>query len=187
MELLFEKVDFGEGFPGIRNRVIMELLYCTGMRRSELVGLKTGDMDFSTHQIKVLGKRNKERLIPIARHLVVLLEKYLAERQQFLLDKENHNYLLLTDKGKPLYSGYVYNLVKKCLSIVTTLEQRSPHVLRHTFATHLSNSGADLNAIKELLGHSSLAATQVYMHNSIEKLKKVYAQAHPKAKLPDAQ
>lgn len=183
MELLFAEVDFGEGFAGLRNRLLMELLYCTGMRRSELISLKITDIDFSSNQIKVLGKGNKERLIPIARHLVGLLESYIHQRSFEELEVGNL-YLLITDKGKQLYPGFVYNLVKKYLSAVTTLEQRSPHVLRHTFATHLSNSGADLNAIKELLGHSSLAATQVYMHNSIEKLKKVYAQAHPKAKTP---
>ena len=185
MELLFESVNFGEGFAGMRNRLLMELLYCTGMRRSELIGLKIADVDFSTNQLKVLGKGNKERLIPMARHLVRLIEEYLMEREQLAESAENKGFLLLTDKGRPLNADFVYRLVKKYLSAVTTLEQRSPHVLRHTFATHLSNSGADLNAIKELLGHSSLAATQVYMHNSIKKLKKVYAQAHPKAKTPD--
>ena len=185
MSLLFEQVDFGEGFAGVRSQLVMEMLYCTGMRRSELVGLKTGDIDFSNFQLKVLGKGGKERLIPIARHLVDLIERYIAARQTSFPENEYPN-LFLTDKGQPLYPGFVYVLVKKYLSHVTTLEQRSPHVLRHSFATHLSNRGADLNAIKELLGHSSLAATQVYTHNSIEKLKKVYQQAHPKAKTPPA-
>ena len=183
MELLFEKVDFGEGYRGLRNRLVMEVLYCTGLRRSELIGLKVKDVDFSTNQLKVLGKGNKERLVPMARHLVLLLGYYIKVRNAEW-GGETEPYLFLTDKGKKLYPGFVYLLVKKYLSVVTTLEQRSPHVLRHTFATHLSNNGADLNAIKELLGHSSLAATQVYMHNSIEKLKKVYQQAHPKAKTP---
>ncbi len=183
MELLFEEVDFGVGFAGARNRLLMELLYCTGIRCSELIQLKTEDIDFSNSQLKVLGKGNKERLIPIARHLATLIDSY--QHLRALQDvEEGENSLLLTDKGRQLYPGFVYRLVKKYLSIVTTLEQRSPHVLRHTFATHLSNSGADLNAIKELMGHSSLASTQVYMHNSIEKLKKVYTQAHPKAKTP---
>ncbi len=181
MELLFEKVDFGEGFDGHRNRLMMELLYCTGIRRSELVGLEVGDVDFSNNQIKVLGKGSKERLIPMARHLAKLLEQYLNEREMHS-SPESGSSLLITKKGLPLASSKVYILVKQYLSAVTTLEQRSPHVLRHTFATHLSNNGADLNAIKELLGHSSLASTQVYMHNTIDKLKKVYAQAHPKAK-----
>jgi integrase/recombinase XerC len=185
MALLFEQVDFGEGFSGLRNRLLMEVLYCTGMRQSELIGLKLGDVDYSNFQLKVLGKRRKERLIPIARHLVDLIEQYIVTRKAAFPENEYSN-LFLTDKGQPLYPGYVYKIVKKYLSQVTTVEQRSPHVLRHTFATHLSNRGADLNAIKELLGHSSLAATQVYTHNSIEKLKKVYQQAHPKAKTPTA-
>ncbi len=181
MSLLFEEVDFGEGFSGIRNRLVLEMLYCTGMRRSELTGLKIADIDFSNFQIKVLGKGGKERLIPVARHLADLIERYIAVRKLEFPQAGPSN-LFLTDKGEPLNTGHVYNLVKKYLSAVTTVEQRSPHVLRHSFATHLSNRGADLNAIKELLGHSSLAATQVYTHNSIEKLKKVYQQAHPKAK-----
>ncbi len=181
MELLFDAVDFGEGFSGLRNRLLVELLYCTGMRSSELISVKVGDVDFASNQLKVMGKGQKERLIPFARHLANLISSYIEQRTLQDLGP-GHDHLLVTDKGKPLYPGFVYKLVKKYLTAVTTLEQRSPHVLRHTFATHLSNRGADLNAIKELLGHSSLAATQVYMHNSIEKLKKVYAQAHPKAK-----
>ncbi len=182
MSLLFEEVDFGEGFPATRDRLILEMLYCTGMRRSELAGLKKEDVDLNSFQIKVLGKRQKERLIPVARHLCSLVEKYLMEREAAFPGKDFSN-LFLTDKGKPIQVSNVYNIVKRYLSLVTTVEQRSPHVLRHTFATHLSNKGADLNAIKELLGHSSLAATQVYTHNTIEKLKKVYQQAHPKAQL----
>ena len=148
------------------------------------IALKEEDVDRTTNQLRVFGKRRKERLIPMARHLVKLIDEYLAVKKTHFGEADHH--LFLTNKGKPLYSGFVYKLVRKHLSAVTTLEQRSPHVLRHTFATHLSNSGADLNAIKELLGHSSLSATQVYMHNSIEKLKQVYQQAHPKAKTPSA-
>ncbi len=180
MSFLFEQVDFGEGHAGLRNRLVMEMLYCTGIRQSELIGLKTADVDFTTNNIKVYGKGGKERLIPIARHLAELVERYLAVRRDVYPGNEIPN-LILTDKGQPLTPGIVYNLVKRHLSLVTTQEKRSPHVLRHSFATHLSNGGADLNAIKELLGHSSLASTQVYTHNSIEKLKKVYQQAHPKA------
>ncbi len=185
MEFLFDNVDFGEGFEGIRNRLMMELLYCTGVRRSELIGLKVGDLDFSNNQIKVLGKGNKERLIPMATHLVRLLNKYMTERAS-IETIDSMKQLLIDESGKPMKGSKVYSLVKRYLSAVTTLEQRSPHVLRHTFATHLSNNGADLNAIKELLGHSSLSSTQVYMHNTIEKLKKVYTQAHPKAKSSSA-
>lgn len=179
IELLFDNVDFAEGFDGIRDKTILELLYATGMRRSELIGLKVKDISFESNFIKVNGKGNKERLIPMSRKIEKVLKEYLKEREETFPDRVN---LFLTGKGKPLYPKLVYNLVKKYLSAVTTLEQRSPHVMRHTFATHLSDNGADLNAIKELLGHSSLAATQVYTHNSIEKLKKVYEQAHPNAK-----
>ncbi|MEZ4963091.1 MAG: tyrosine-type recombinase/integrase [Saprospiraceae bacterium] len=183
MSLLFEQVDFGEGFPAVRDRLVLEMLYCTGMRRSELAGVKVADVDLSTFQVKVFGKRQKERLIPVARHLVSLIEKYLAERRAAFPDNGG-TILLLNNKGEAISTSSVYTIVKRYLSFVTTVEQRSPHVLRHSFATHLSNNGADLNAIKELLGHSSLAATQVYTHNSIEQLKKSYQQAHPKAKLP---
>lgn len=181
LENLFEKINFGEGYAAVRDEMIMEMLYSTGMRRSELINLTPNDLDFFNNQVKVLGKGNKERLIPFARPLADRLKNYLEIRNdEFGLSTTES--LFLTEKGKKMYPKLVYNLVKKYLSQITTVEQRSPHVLRHSFATHLSNNGADLNAIKELLGHSSLAATQVYTHNSIEKLKKVYQQAHPKAK-----
>ena len=186
MSFLFEQVDFGEGHAGLRNRLVMEVLYCTGIRKSELIGLKTENMDFSTNNIKVYGKGGKERLIPVARHLAELMRRYIELRKTVFPGNEVSN-LILTDKGQPLTAGIVYNIVKRYLSIVTTQEKRSPHVLRHSFATHLSNGGADLNAIKELLGHSSLASTQVYTHNSIEKLKRVYQQAHPKAEISTEQ
>lgn len=178
---LFEKINFGEGYDAVRDEMIMELLYASGMRRSELIQLTPNHIDFYNRQVKVLGKGNKERLIPFAKPLADRLKNYLEVRaDEFAMGEDAP--LFLTKKGKQLYPKKVYNIVKKYLSQVTTVEQRSPHVLRHSFATHLSNAGADLNAIKELLGHSSLAATQVYTHNSIEKLKKVYQQAHPKAK-----
>jgi len=178
---LFEKINFGEGYDAVRDEMVMELLYATGMRRSELINLTPNDIDFFNRHIKVLGKGNKERLIPFAKPLADRLNNYISVREdEFGLDATAP--LFVTGKGKKLYPKLVYNLVKKYLSQVTTVEQRSPHVLRHSFATHLSDNGADLNAIKELLGHSSLAATQVYTHNSIEKLKKAYLQAHPKAK-----
>jgi len=181
MENLFEKINFGEGYAAVRDEMIMEMLYSTGMRRSELINLTPNDLDFFNDQVKVLGKGNKERLIPFARPLANRLKNYLEIRNdKFELGATDS--LFLTGKGKTMYPKLVYNLVKKYLSQITTVEQRSPHVLRHSFATHLSNNGADLNAIKELLGHSSLAATQVYTHNSIEKLKRIYQQAHPKAK-----
>lgn len=181
MKNLFEKINFGEGYDAVRDEMVMEMLYSTGMRRSELINLTPNDLDFFNNRVKVLGKGNKERLIPFARPLADRLKNYLDIRNdEFGLGTSDS--LFLTGKGKEMYPKLVYNLVKKYLSQITTVEQRSPHVLRHSFATHLSNNGADLNAIKELLGHSSLAATQVYTHNSIEKLKKVYQQAHPKAK-----
>jgi len=182
LQRLFEDVSFGNDFIGIRDRLIMDLFYQTGIRRSELIQLQISDIDFEGQAIKVLGKGNKERLIPINRDIRLQIENYLALRKTTFPDILELGQLFLTKKGKPLYPKLVYTLVKKYLSIVTTQEARSPHVLRHSFATHLSNNGADLNAIKELLGHASLAATQVYTHNSIERLKQIYQQAHPKAK-----
>ena len=180
LELLFDQMEWGTGFTGMRDRAILELLYNTGMRRSELVNMKVSDIDFGSLRVKVLGKGNKERLIPFGRKLSEILRGYLEMRVQtfpgVLL-----NDLFLTKKGDKLVDSSVYQIVKKQLSYVTSQEKRSPHVLRHSFATHLSENGADLNAIKELLGHASLSATQIYTHNSVEKLKKVYEQAHPKS------
>lgn len=176
MDLVFTEVDFGEGYPGLRNRVILELFYATGMRLSELVNLKDTDIDLGNETIKVLGKRNKERLIPFGHSVKEMFVLYLAEKQRF-----DSPYLFLTDKGKQIYSRMVHRIVTGILARVTTLDKKSPHVLRHTFATHLLNNGAELNAVKELLGHANLSATQIYTHNTIEKLKKVYKQAHPRA------
>jgi integrase/recombinase XerC len=162
-----------------RNYLIIDLLYSTGIRRQELINLKWSDVEFERKFIKVVGKGNKERHIPIAASLV---QKLLTYRD--LLQKELNfevKNVFVTDKGKELYPKYVYLIVNKYLTIYSTLKKRSPHILRHTFATHLLNNGADLNDIKELLGHSSLAATQVYTHNSIEDLKLIYKQAHPKS------
>ena len=184
MELLLDKLDLGEDFKAIRTKAIIELLYTTGMRRSELINLKISDIDRSSLYIKVLGKGNKERLIPFGKKLLTVLDIYLKSREQEFPDNTTPE-IFITDKGMKLYPKFVYNIVKQNLSQVTTIAQRSPHVLRHSFATHLSNNGADLNAIKELLGHANLSATQVYTHNSIEKLRKVYQQAHPKAKRPE--
>ncbi|MFZ5941746.1 MAG: tyrosine-type recombinase/integrase [Bacteroidota bacterium] len=177
---LLDEHEFGEDFNGIRNKMIISLLYQTGMRRSELTGLRVSGVNMADRTLKVLGKRNKERIIPMTPVLSEDLELYLQERSRVVNDpKQDH--LLLTDSGKEIYPKLVYRVVSSCLALYTTLEKRSPHVLRHTFATHMLNRGADLNAIKELLGHASLAATQVYTHNSFEKLKKVYKQAHPRA------
>jgi integrase/recombinase XerC len=178
MEKLFDQVEFGDGYPGIRNKLILELFYATGMRLSELVNLKESDIDFHHDTIKVLGKRNKERLIPFGDKFESLINVYLEEKRKTFGDT---NDLILTDKGKRIYARMVYRIVTAYLNQVTTLEKKSPHVLRHTFATHLLNNGAELNAIKELLGHANLSATQVYTHNTIENLKRIYKQAHPKA------
>ncbi len=183
LKFLFEEVDFGEGFNGLRSRLILELFYGTGIRRAELIQLKPRDIDFSNNRIKVFGKGRKERFVPIAPYLKTLIFNYMEQRASFFPGSAVP-YLFLTDKGKTLYPKFVYNLVHRFLSMVSTVEKRSPHVLRHSFATHLVDNGADLNAVKELLGHASLAATQVYTHNSVKRLQKVYQQAHPKAKMP---
>lgn len=181
IEHLFERVTFGDDYAGQRDRLLLELLYTTGMRRAELIGLRLENIDLFNRQLKVVGKGNKERLIPFGPALAKHIQTFMQVRAANFPNIP-HSEILLTDKGKPLYPKAVYNIVKRYLSVVSTVEQRSPHTLRHTFATHLSNNGAELNAIKALLGHSSLAATQVYTHNSIEKLKQIYQQAHPKAK-----
>jgi integrase/recombinase XerC len=178
MERLLDEVDFGGGYTGLRDKLIIELFYATGMRLSELVNLKETDLSFHHDTIKVTGKRNKERLIPFSHKMELLIKRYLDEKRSVF--GENGD-LFLTDKGKKIYSRMVYRIVTGYLGMVTTLEKKSPHVLRHTFATHLLNNGAELNAIKELLGHANLSATQVYTHNTIDKLKSIYKQAHPKA------
>jgi integrase/recombinase XerC len=150
------------------------------MRQAELVGLKEINISISNSSIKVLGKGNKERIIPVSNQLMDQMQEYMADKKRSL-DRYDKVYLLVTTSGKKLYPRYVYNTVNKYLGMVTTIDKKSPHVLRHTFATHLMNSGADLNAVKELLGHSSLAATQIYTHNTIEKLKDIHKKAHPKA------
>lgn len=180
LQLMFEEVTFTDDFEGVRDRLVMELLYGTGMRLAELLSLTDNDLNFYDQTLKVLGKRNKERIVPIYKGLADLIKHYQnIKRENFpTIDTK---VLILTNKGEPAYSVLIQRIVKKYLSAVTSLQKRSPHILRHTFATHLLNNGADLNSIKDLLGHSSLAATQVYTHNTIEKLKKIYKQAHPKA------
>lgn len=180
LNTLLDNFDFGNDFSGIRNRTLIEMLYLTGMRRAELIGLKTGDVDLGSGVLKVTGKRNKQRIIPVIDSFRVRLEEYLEIRNRSLNPAEN-DWFFLTDSGDKLYDKFVYNTVKRYLSMVTTIEKKSPHVLRHTFATHMLNHGADLNSIKELLGHANLSATQIYTHNTFEKLKEVYKQAHPRA------
>jgi integrase/recombinase XerC len=168
-----------EDWKTLNAKMLIVLLYSTGMRVSELLNLREKQLDFGRSQIKVLGKGNKERIIPVSKGLIKNIEEYKQlKKKEF---EKTEDALLVTEKGKKLYPKYAYLLVKKYLGDAGTLDKKSPHVLRHTFATHLMNSGADLNAVKELLGHSSLASTQVYTHNSIEKLKNVYKKAHPKA------
>jgi integrase/recombinase XerC len=177
---LFSEVVFSEGFKGLTEKLILEILYNTGMRKAELISLKEHQIDMSNTQIKVLGKGNKERIIPVSKQLMNDVKLYIAEKRR-IIGRGEENFLFVTDKGKPLDPKQVYNIARKYLTKVTTIDKKSPHILRHSFATHLMNNGADLNAVKELLGHSSLAATQIYTHNTIEKLKDVYKKAHPKA------
>lgn len=177
---LLDEHEFGEDYSGIRNKLIINLLYQTGMRRNELIGLNLDSLDLVQSSIKVLGKRDKERLIPIGRDLVEELSLYLLERNKQFPEKKEPA-LLLTDRGERVYEKLIYRVVNHYLGFITTLEKKSPHLLRHTFATHMLNEGADLNSIKELLGHANLSATQVYTHNTFEKLKSIYKQAHPRA------
>ena len=177
--ILVNDVRFAEGFEGHTERLIIELLYQPGIRRQELVQLKEADVEFSRKQLRVLGKGNKERLVPLDDKLLAEIQDYIQEKRKTL--SENGKFLLSLKSGKQIYPQYVYRVVKKYLSNITTLNKKSPHVMRHTFATQLLNNGAELNAIKELLGHSSLAATQVYTHNNIERLKEQYRKAHPKS------
>ena len=177
---LLDNYSFGESFAGLRNRTIIEILYLTGMRRSELIGLRDNDIDLSEGSLKVTGKRNKQRIIPLVKPFIKRLEEYIKVRNDNVT-AQNNGWFFITDKGNKLYDKYVYNTVNSYLAIVTTIEKKSPHILRHTFATHMLNRGADLNSIKELLGHANLSATQIYTHNTFEKLKKVYKQAHPRA------
>lgn len=178
MITMLDNIEFGNDFKGLRNRLILEMFYFTGMRLSELMNLKTDQINNYTCTIKVLGKRNKERLIPFTPPLKNLIDEYKREREKAGL---NNEYLFITEKNEKVYERLIYRIVKYYLSAATTADKKSPHVLRHTFATHMLNNGADLNAIKELLGHSNLSATQVYTHNSFEKLKKIYEKAHPRA------
>lgn len=180
MYRLLDQVTFESSFDGKRDQLIMELLYGTGIRLSELIELTEAQVNTNARMLKVLGKGNKERIIPINKNLNNLIEQYLILKKQELSGNQTKN-LIVTNKYEKCYPMFIYRTVKKYLNLITTVDKKSPHVLRHTFATHLLNKGADLNAIKELLGHSSLAATQVYTHNSLDKLKTIFNQAHPKA------
>lgn len=179
MNQLLDEVHFDEDYNGLRNRMIIETFYNTGIRRAELIGLKISDVDFGNNVFRVLGKRNKVRIVPMGLGFSELMRNYIDQRKSVF--QENEEWLFVTSSGHKLYPKLVYRIVTSFLSLVTTSEKKSPHILRHTFATHMLNNGADLNAIKELLGHSNLSATEVYTHNTFEKLKSVYKQAHPRA------
>ena len=170
---LFKNIDFKQGFIGDRDKLILEFFYVTGIRISELINIKNSDISFENSLVKVIGKRNKERLMPLANDMIEKIKVF---------QKYNKGvFLFSNEKGEKLYTKMVYRIVNKYISMISTIEKKSPHVLRHTFATHMLNNGADINAIKELLGHANLSATQVYTHNTIEKLTKIYKQAHPRA------
>jgi integrase/recombinase XerC len=180
MEMLLDHTDFGDDYEGVRNKLILELFYDTGMRLSELVELRLRDVDLKEKMVKVKGKRNKERIIPLTNESVLLLKKYYEVKND-TFGTTGAPWLFLTSKGVKIYHKLVYRVVHASLQMVTTMQKRSPHILRHTFATVLLNRGADLNAIKELLGHANLNATQIYAHNTFEKLNAIYKQAHPRA------
>lgn len=180
MTTLLDAVAFPDTWKGHTEKLLLTVFYNTGMRLSELVNLKESQVNAGGHSLKVLGKGNKERIIPVSPELITSLQHYMS-RKRSELENPDTTYLLVSEKGKQLVTRSVYQSVNTWLKTVTTIEKKSPHVLRHTFATHLMNNGADINAVKELLGHSSLAATQVYTHNTIEKLKDIHKKAHPKA------
>ncbi len=179
MEEILSEIPFENNFEGRRDKLIIELLYATGIRRAELVNLKLVDLNSASGTIKVLGKRNKERILPLLSSTDSILQEYLELRQKLEVIKD-FTYLFLTKSGFKIYETLVYRTINKYFSLVSTKVKKSPHIVRHTFATHMLNRGADLNSVKELLGHSSLASTQVYTHNSIAELKKVHQRAHPR-------
>ncbi|MEI6679411.1 MAG: tyrosine-type recombinase/integrase [Mariniphaga sp.] len=170
---------FEDDFEGLRDKAVVSFFYGTGIRLSELVGIRLSDLNLTEKVVKVNGKRNKERLVPFPLELAGIISEYIKQRNELFPGSEN--FLFLTGNGEPAYTKLIYRIVKKELSLVTTIDKKSPHILRHSYATHLLNRGADMNAIKELLGHANLAATQVYTHTTFEQLKKVYKQAHPRA------
>lgn len=172
---------FLDGFAGKRDRFMIELFYNTGMRLSELINIKCGDFDLMLKSVKITGKGNKERMCPLNDYTINIFKEYLLAKSEAGFDNSSLAYLFVTDNGQKLYEKFVYRKIVHYLSMVTQIDKRSPHILRHTFATHMLNNGADLNAIKELLGHAGLAATQIYTHNTFGKIKNIYKQAHPRA------
>tara|TARA_B100001758_G_C18341198_1_gene574424 strand:+ start:48 stop:917 length:870 start_codon:yes stop_codon:yes gene_type:complete len=173
IEFLLDKIEFDDSFVGDRDKLIIELFYVTGIRLSELININVGDIDYNMSTIKVLGKRNKERIIPLSPSIIIQL-------QDFINKYSISHFLFTNNEGNKVYRKLVYRVVKKYLSKISNVDKKGPHILRHTFATHMLNNGADINAIKELLGHANLSATQIYTHNTIDKLKTVYKQAHPR-------
>ena len=181
LDMVLNQITYKEGYEGVRDKLIVDLFYTTGIRRTELINLKTNNIDLSNNTIKVLGKRNKERIIPILTIIEEQVKKYLSERSS-IQDVKDGEYFFLLSSGVKLNDSFVYRLINYYFSNVSEKVKKSPHILRHTFATHLLNNGADINSVKELLGHSSLASTQVYTHNSLAELQKVYNSAHPRNK-----
>ncbi len=179
MDLLFDRVGFKDDFTGTRDRLIMDMLYSTGMRLSELQHLKLKDVDLGAGVVKVTGKRNKQRIIPLNKSLVCNLQSYLEKRKEILSNQKES--LFVTLQGNEVYPKLIYRVVNKYLSMITTISKKSPHVLRHTFATVLLNKGADINVVKSLLGHANLSATEVYTHSTFDELTKIYKLAHPRA------
>jgi len=181
MNIALDELQYDDDFEGVRNKLIIELFYSTGIRRIELVNLKLSDINLDSKTLKVLGKRNKERYVPLLNSVIKTIHIYLNKRKTLDIIQDS-NVLFLTKKGVKIYETLVYRIITEYFSLASNKVKKSPHILRHSFATHLLNQGADLNAVKELLGHSSLAATQIYTHNSIAELKKVYTKAHPRSK-----
>ncbi len=179
LNTLFRHVAFDDNWSGVTARLVLEMLYQLGLRLSELVNCRESEIDYAKSTVKVLGKGNKERILPVLPELMAGIKRY-SEQKRSLFDSPDTIYLLVNEKGKRLYPKYIYRITTKYLPLVTTIAKKSPHTLRHSFATHLTNNGAELNAVKELLGHSSLAATQIYTHNTIGKLKNVHKKAHPR-------
>lgn len=179
MDKLLDDVEFGSDFEGLRDRLILDLFYSTGMRLSELIGLRPNDLDLISGVVRVTGKRNKQRIIPITKDVIRNCEAYIEKRNAVI--ENQSSFLFVTSKGNAVYAKLIYRVVNKYLTAVTTSSKRSPHVLRHTFATALLNRGADINIVKSLLGHANLSATEVYTHNTFEELSKIYKQAHPRA------
>ena len=176
---VFSQVDYSDDFEGVRNRLVVELLYTSGIRRAELINLRLSNYDAGSGTLKVLGKRNKERVLPVLNCTQTLINTYLTERKKLLMI-EDRDVLILSSKGQKVSESFVYRLINSYFSVVSAKVKKSPHVLRHTFATHLLNNGADLNSVKELLGHASLSSTQIYTHSSLAEIKKVYKEAHPR-------